>query len=90
MPVRIYDELPVLLSYGAHFCPFYYSNPYLKPDFLLLLTVTCNDQNYKEGGGVCACACVCVERAGHGTKMSYTQSDNIMTPVVSVHTWFPP
>lgn len=60
MPVRIYDELPVLLSYGAHFCPFYYSNPYLKPDFLLLLTVTCNDQNYKEGGGVCACARVCV------------------------------
>lgn len=52
MPVRIYDELPVLLSYGAHFCPFYYSNPYLKPDFLLLLTVT----------GVCACARVCVLR----------------------------
>lgn len=59
MPVRIYDELPVLLSYGAHFCPFYYSNPYLKPDFLLLLTVTCNDLNYKEGGGG---VCVCVLR----------------------------
>lgn len=41
------------------FAPF--SNPYLKPDFLLLLTVSYNDLNYKEAGR-CVCKCVSRER----------------------------